>query len=242
MSNGSNIKKNNYKDKIIEILNNSASGLTLSEIAEEVGAHRNTISKYLFALEAEKQVIKKEVGTANLYTTTKRNYIKREIVVDFVKSVFYALKKELPHKEQILKKVGNSLLDRFEFPMGRSYLEVAEKIRKTPDPKFQMEIFKELYNSFDFLQGGIDISYIELQNERAVYRFKNSAFLDYSEDFIYFFYLMCGIAEGLFLKYFNSEIECNVEDFNISQKNMEAFIDISIKFKNIKLVLKDYKK
>jgi transcriptional regulator with XRE-family HTH domain len=228
---GSNTKKNNYKEHILQILNNSASGLTLSEIAEEVCAHRNTVSKYLFALEAEKEVIKKEVGTANLYTTTKRNYLKREIVVDFVKALFYGLKGELPNKEQIFKKVGHKLLERFEFPMGQSYLEVAEKVRENPDPKFQIKIFKELYNSFDFLQGGVEVSYIELQNERVVYRFKNTAFLDSSEDYIYYFYLMCGIAEGLFLRYFNSKIECNVEGFTISQKGFESFIDISIKFK-----------
>ena len=77
-----------------------------------------------------------------------------------------------------------------------------------------MEIFREFYNSFDFLQDDIEILIIELSNNKAVYRYKNSEFFENSDDYIYYYYMVCGIAEGLFLQYFNRNAKCNVVNFN----------------------------
>ena len=222
---------NNYKTQILEVLNNSASGLTLKEISDEVDGHRNTISKYLYVLEAEGKVKKKEVGTANLYTTTRRNYLNKVIIADFVKAIFFGLKKELPNIEKALKKVGHHFLERFDFPISNSSIQIANKARNNRDPKLQMQIFTELYNSFDFLQDDVEISYLEIQERRVVYRFKNLDFLGNTDDYVYYFYIMCGIAEGLFLNYFGSEIECNISEINVSKSPEDSYLDIVMEFK-----------
>ena len=52
--------KNDSKSKILNELENSTSGLTITQLAKEVEIHRNTVSKYLGILEAEGLVKKKK--------------------------------------------------------------------------------------------------------------------------------------------------------------------------------------
>ena len=88
----SNNKKIDYKKLILETLNTYASGLTITDLANRIDAHRNTVSKYLTVLEAKGKVYKKDIGTASLYTTSRRININRTIVTAFVKSLLYGIK------------------------------------------------------------------------------------------------------------------------------------------------------
>jgi len=227
----SNNAKIDYKNKIIETLSDYASGLTITDVSNKIKVHRNTVSKYLYILEAEGKVLKKEIGNANLYFTSKRIYLKRSIVASFIKSLFYGIKAVLPNNEQIIKQAGRKMLDNFVFPVGVSYIKEIEQFKAESDPKMLLKIFQEFYNPFDFIQEGVDISIIQLNDKLAIYRFKNSEFLETTDKSIYYFYLMCGIAEGLYLDYFNKVVECDVVNFNISNKKEESFVDISITIK-----------
>ena len=226
------MEKNDYKSKIFNTLSDSVSGLTITEISSKARIHRNTVSKYLGILEAEELVNKKDIGAARLYYSKKRKFIRKKLVNKFLQALLYALKSKLPNKEDLCKEVGLKLLDHFEFSLGEAYRKVIEKLRKISDPQAYLKLFKEFYNSFDFFQDDIDISILELHKNKVLYRIKNSEYLDHSEDFIYFFYVMCGMTEGIYLRNLNMKVECKVEDIHISSNKKESFIDLSLEIQS----------
>jgi len=222
------MEKNDYKSKILNTLSDSASGLTITEISSKARIHRNTVSKYLGILEAEELVKKKDIGAARLYFSKKRKYLRKKLVNTFIQALLYALKSKFPDKEKIFKEIGLKLLEHFQFSLGDAYRKEIEKLRVITDTKAYLKLFKEFYNSFDFFQDDIDISIVELHQNKVIYRIKNSEYLDNSDAFIYFFYVMCGITEGIYLRNLNIKIVCNVEKFHVSSNKEENFIDISL--------------
>ena len=224
--------KDNKKSKILTTLSDAVSGLTITELSSETDIHRNTVSKYLGILLAEDLVIKKDIGAAHLYFSKKRKYLRKKLVNMFIQALLYALKNKFPNNEQSFKDIGLKILDHFEFSLGDAYLKEIEKLRKISDTKAYLKLFKEFYNSFDFFQDDIDISIIELQQNKIVYRIRNSEYLDNSGDFIYFFYVMCGITEGIYLLNLNIKIVCNVDKFHLSSNKKESSIDISLEIQS----------
>jgi len=61
---------NGAMQKIYDCLKKSApKDLSIEEVAEITGIHRNTVSKYVFALEKEgKVILSRQLGNAKLYT------------------------------------------------------------------------------------------------------------------------------------------------------------------------------
>jgi DNA-binding IclR family transcriptional regulator len=61
---------NGAMQKIFECLRKTApKDLSIEEVAEITGIHRNTVSKYVFALEKEgKVILSRQLGNAKLYT------------------------------------------------------------------------------------------------------------------------------------------------------------------------------
>lgn len=224
-------KKGNYKSEILKKLDDSPFGLTIKEISEKTGFHRNTVSKYVNILEAEDLVNKKEISAARVFFSKKRPYLQRSLVNSFIKALIYALKNKFPDKEQIFKEVGWRILEEFQFPIGDAYFKEFEKYRRISDSQSQLKLFKEFYNAFDFFQEDLDISVIELQKKKIVYRIRNSEYLGTSDKFVYFYYIACGITEGIYLQNLNRKIICNVENINISNNKEESFIDISLEIK-----------
>jgi DNA-binding transcriptional ArsR family regulator len=224
------LKKNDYKSKILETLDDFPSGLTITEISEKTGAHRNTVSTHLRTLESERLVSKKEIGPAHLYFSRRREYLSKELVNSFLKALLSALKSKFPNRESIFKEIGHQILNNFDFPIGNAYIEEFKKARKTKDPINQLKLFEKFYNSYDFFQDDINISIQELRNDKAVFRLSNSEYLKESDEFLYFFYIACGITEQIYLLNLNKEVRCDVEKIYISNKNEESHIDISIIF------------
>ncbi|MFX1337475.1 MAG: winged helix-turn-helix domain-containing protein [Promethearchaeota archaeon] len=220
--------KNDHKSKILSKLEDSTSGLTITELSKKVKFHRNTVSKYLNVLEAEGLVKKKEIGKALLYLSTKRKYLRRKLVNSFVKALLYGLKTNFPHNKEVFKNVGRNLLEYFQFSLGDAYLQEFVKRKENSNSDAYLELFKEFYNAFDFFQDDLDISFVELTPHRVVYRIKNSEFLENTDDFIYYFYIVCGITEGIYLRGLEIKINCNVENIHISNKRRESFVDISL--------------
>ncbi len=226
------MEKNDYKSKILNTLSDSASGLTITEISSKAKIHRNTVSKYLGILEAEELVNKKDIGAARLYYSKKRKFIRKKLVNNFIQALLYALKSKLPNKEDLCKEVGLKILDHFEFSLGDPYRKEIEKLRKNSDTKAYLKLFREFYNSFDFFQDDIDISILELYQNKVLYRIKNSEYLDNTDDFIYFFYVVCGITEGIYLRNLDIKVICNVEDIHLSSNKEESHIDISLEIQS----------
>lgn len=218
--------KNNYEAKILKTLTKVPSGLTITELSNESGIHRNTVSKYLRGLEKAGIVKKKEIGAAHLYFSKTRKYLKKDLVISFLQALLFGLKENFPDKKSLFKGVGIKILDFFDFPIGISYVKEFERVRSNSDSKTYLKLFQKFYNSYDFFQDDLDISILELQENKIVYRVKNSEFL--KEDFIYFFYIACGITEGIYLHNLNKKVSCNVEEIHISLDESESYIDISL--------------
>jgi len=220
--------KNDSRSRILSKLEDSASGLTITELSKKVKIHRNTVSKYLLSLETDGLVKKKEIGAARLYISTKRKYLRRKLVNSFMQALLYSLKTNFPNKEQIFKNVGLNLLEHFQFSLGDAYTREFEKFKANSNTKTYLELFKEFYNAFDFFQDDLDISLVELTPNKVIYRIKNSEFLENSDDFIYYFYIVCGITEGIYLRGLNVKITCNIKDIHITNKKKDSFIDLSL--------------
>lgn len=220
--------KNDYKSKILGKLEDSASGLTITELSQKVKIHRNTVSKYLLSLESDGLVKKKEIGAAKLYISIKRKYLRRKLVNSFIQALLYGLKSNFPNKEQIFKNVGRNLLEHFEFSLGDAYIREFEKIKANSNSDSYLELFKEFYNAFDFFQDDLDISLVELSSHKVIYRIKNSEFLANSDDFIYYFYIVCGITEGIYYRGLDVKITCNIENIEIATNKEESFVEISL--------------
>jgi DNA-binding transcriptional regulator YhcF (GntR family) len=224
-----NNSKIDYKAKILTKLEDSASGLTIIELANKTGIHRNTVSKYLLSLESDGLVKKKEIGAARLYVSTKRKYLRRKLVNSFIQALLYGLKTNFPNNQEVFKNVGRNLLEHFEFSLGDAYASEFEKIKANSNSDTYLELFKDFYNAFDFFQDDLDISLVELSPHKVIYRIKNSEFLENSDDFIYYFYIVCGITEGIYMRGLDVKITCNIEHIQISDNKKESFIDISLK-------------
>ncbi|MFX0021916.1 MAG: winged helix-turn-helix domain-containing protein [Candidatus Hermodarchaeota archaeon] len=223
-------KKNDYKSKILETLDDSPSGLTITDLSEKTGAHRNTVSTHLRSLENENLVSKKEIGSAHLYFSKKREYLSKALVNSFLKALLSSIRNKFPDMEPVCKEVGHEILKKFEFPISDAYIEEFKRARSTNDPIAQLKLFQRFYNSYDFFQDDITISVQELTQKKAVFRLSNSEYLKDNEDFVYFFYIACGITEAIYLLNLNKKVECNIEIIHTSKNIKDSFIDISLEF------------
>lgn len=224
-------EKVDYKQEILEILEDYPFGLTITELSEKSGFHRNTISKYMSIFEEEGLVNKKEIATASVYYTKERKYLRKDLVVSFIKALLSGLKEINANQQRIFKEIGRHITKEFQFPIGDTYIEVFKKAKNSSKVIPKLKLFQLFYNSFDFFQDDIEITIIELNNEEIIYRLQNSEFLDPSGKYLYFFYIACGITEGIYLQNLNMEIECEVTNISISEDNKNSYIDISIKKK-----------
>ena len=64
------------EDKILLILREHPEGLTISQIANEVGMHRHSVVKYIYELTGEKKIIQRKIDPATLCYIYKKNYEK----------------------------------------------------------------------------------------------------------------------------------------------------------------------
>jgi DNA-binding transcriptional ArsR family regulator len=221
-------KKNNYKAKILDTLDDFPSGLTITDLSEKTGAHRNTVSTHLRTLENEGSVSKKEIGSAHLYFSKRRDYLSKKLVNTFLQALLSSLKNKFPNKELDFKEIGHEILSKFQFPIGDAYIEEFKKARKIKDLIAYLKLFEKFYNSYDFFQDDLNISIQELSQNKAIFRLSNSEYLKNNDEFIYFFYIACGITEGIYLANLNTEVICDVEKINISKNYEDSSIDISL--------------
>lgn len=222
-------KRNDYKSKILETLDDFSSGLTITDLSDKTGAHRNTVSTHLKSLTSEGLVSKKEIGSAHLYFSKRRQYLSKELVNSFIQALLFGLKNKFPNKEKIFKEIGYEILKKFQFPISDAYIEEFKKAIGAKDQIAQLKLFEKFYNSYDFFQDDIDISIQELSNNSAIFRLSNSEYLEGTDEFIYFFYIACGITEGIYLRNISRKVTCNIERIYVSKKKEDSYIDVSLK-------------
>lgn len=184
-------------------------------------------------LEIKQKIFKRKVGAYNLYFSSKKSFFPKEIISSYYKALLSGLKKNYPNDEEIFKEIGRNSLEFIDFSFGPTLTKGLKNLRNIPVPKIYFEVFGKFYPSYDILQPSIEISepIMDESDNKAVYRFKNSEFLDNSKDFIYHFYIVSGIIEALWEREVGRTVECKVEKIHVANKKEDAFFELSIEIK-----------
>jgi hypothetical protein len=223
----------NYESEILEYIRHNPGGVTKTDITNDIGYSRNTVSKYVSVLESKKLIFCRKIGAYNLYFTSKEGYFPKEITTSYYKGVLAGLKKYFPDKEQVFKLIGKEALKHIDFSFGPTIKRQMRVVKGSPIIKLYFDVFKNFYTSYDLLQPKIEISNPEIDETgmRAVYKFTNSEFLETTDDFIYHFYMAVGIMEVIFSREIERPVECIIEKVHISDGKEESFIEISVNVK-----------
>jgi len=227
--------KNNKEKTILNYIKRNPTGVNIKDIHENTGFARNTVSKYLSILETREKVSVKQLGRNKIYFSNDRDFIPKHIVQSFMKGVLSNLKNKFPAMAPILKDMGRDLAKYLYYSLPKSLLDDLRDLKNSKDSStLILESFEDLYPQFDLFQDSYDISIVELNVKQGVgiYRFRNSQFIGATDDFIFYYHATCGVLEGFAKDVVGTEIECDVKEINIDEKEEEAsFVDISVKIK-----------
>jgi len=187
----------------------------------------------VLSLERTSKIFGKKVGAYKLYFARKEKYIPFETAISYYKALLSKFKKYIPKREELAKKIGREAAKDIKFTFGPSILKQLKSIKDSPISRIYLESFKSFYSAYDIFQPNIEISILTIDQEgkSATYRFKNSIFLENTDDFIYHIYIMCGISEGILNRALKTEVLCNIDQIYISDNKDESFFDINIKIK-----------
>jgi DNA polymerase elongation subunit (family B) len=204
-------------------------GATITEISKKTGFSRNTISKYVSILELKKKIFSKKIGMFRLYFSTEQNYPKI-FGISYYKAILAGLKKYYPNDYETFKKIGKECFEYIDFSFERAIFKDFEHLRPNKFIFLFMDVFGKLYPSIDVVDPIIDTYMKEDESGRKiVLKFKSKEYLANTEDYIYHFYIIAGIAEAIYKRELNLNIICNVENVHLSDKVGESFVELSMK-------------
>ncbi|MFW9898765.1 MAG: helix-turn-helix domain-containing protein [Candidatus Thorarchaeota archaeon] len=224
-----------YEFEILECIRNHPGGLTITDIADLKSYSRNTVSKYVSILELKTLVFSRKIGAYKLYFSSATSFIPKRTVLSYYKAFLAALKEYFPKKEEVFKEIAKNLASKIDFAFGPKVYKQLKSYKGHPISRIHLEVFKDFYPTYDIFQPDIEISILKADPERkkAIYRFKNSIFLEDSDNFIYHIYIASGLTEGVLERELNTRVECNVEEIHVSKKNkQDSYFDISIQIKD----------
>ena len=118
-------KQSEIEEKIIEVLNASLFGKSITEIADDIAINRMTAAKYLEVLNAKKLVVSRNVGTSKLWIPVNRSLDQRlKLTVRyfqwFSRAVQEILEDETFEKMRLIGKTfGKKILDIYFTPQMR---------------------------------------------------------------------------------------------------------------------------
>ena len=198
-----------------------------------MGYSRNTVSKYVAILQLKDKIYSKSIGRYNLYFSVKTSFIPKNTIISVFKAFIKTLKEALPNQGSIYKELGKKFLQHFEYKFGKSLLKEFATLKKVRDTKPHLEFFRKLYPSFNFLQDTMEITDMKFENnnKKAIYRFQNSEFLEIDDEYVFYFYIVAGIAEAYLSEELNRKINCEIIDVHISDKKDESYVEMSIEIK-----------
>jgi len=223
-----------YENEILDFIRENPSGVTITDISKEMSYSRNTISKYVAILQLKGNIYSKSVGRYNLYFSTKKNFIPKSVIISMYKALFLAIKKKLPHQEQIYKEIGNELQKNFDYRYSKGFFEndIKKKIalKDLKDFKPHFEYFIEVFNSSNILQDTAKVTHLKYENNNktAVFRINNSEFLETNDDNIFYFYMVAGIIETYLGEELNRYINCEIINISVADSKENSYVDMSI--------------
>ena len=217
----------------MDYIRENPSGITITDISKEMGYSRNTVSKYVAILQLKDKIYSKSIGRYNLYFSVKTSFIPKNTIISVFKAFIKTLKESLPNQGLIYKEIGKRFFHHFEYKFGKSLLKEFATLKKVKDTKPHLEFFRKLYPSFNFLQDTMKITEMKFENNynKAIYKFQNSQFLETNDDYIFYFYIVAGIAEAHLSEELNRIINCEIQDIHIAEKKEESYVEMSIEIK-----------
>ncbi|MHA1803633.1 MAG: HTH domain-containing protein [Promethearchaeota archaeon] len=195
------LKPEEWKNEILEFLENNPSGFTITDIAEEINSTRTTVSKYLSLLEQEKKVLSKEIGVYKLYFSAERRFMALNLFQAYYKSLLMGIKDKFSDKQDF-KEIGYQICDNlFDFFYNQFPKSIRDQIKSFKD---FLKFFGKVYPELDFIYSdNLTIQEnVNLENEEAIYQFKNIGILDFPLDLEYHFYIISGMIERSLTKIF----------------------------------------
>jgi predicted hydrocarbon binding protein len=119
-------KQGEIEEKILEVLNKSLFGMSITEIADNTEINRMTAAKYLEILRAKELVFNKSVGTSKLWLPVQRSFDQRlKLTVQYFQWFSRAVQEILEdtnyEKTRLIgKKFGKTIFDIYFTPQMRN--------------------------------------------------------------------------------------------------------------------------
>ena len=220
-----------YESKIMDYIQRNPSGLTIRDISNYMNLSRDAILKIISALEQQNKICNKKMGPYTIYLSIKKDFIPKDFILSWYKGMLKSFEGKIANSKQVFKEIGYDMAKYLD-PHVSSFLdEKLSKLKGNPIRKLQFEAFKDLYSTYDLFQPSVNIIILKIEKSKAFYRLEQSELLETSEDFIYHFYIMCGIAEYLISRESGFKVISRVENIYLSENKQESFVDISIEIK-----------
>lgn len=146
------------------------------------------------------------------------------------------LKENFPERGDLFKELIKKNVSDIKFTFSPKVYQQLKYFKNHPISqytKIHLEIFKEFYPTYDIFQPDVEISILKIdpKGQKAIYRFRNSVFLENNEDYIYHLYFMCGLTEGILEREIHREVKCEVENYHVGGGKEDSYFDISITIK-----------
>ncbi len=221
------VRIKDFKKRILNILNEKPSGLTIKDIAEDIKAARNTVSKYLAILEATNKVFTKKVGVYKLYFSADRGMVSKKLMSSLYLGLLSGLKHEINDTEKF-KNIGLIIGDQLGFPLGFSYSSEHPDDIKLPNIE---RFFNYVGNSMLFIdfifKASPDIK-TETNGNKATFTITNVDLFDQSESFFVHFHILSGIIEGIISKSLKKEVRCDIEYIDVKNQSVQLSLEIDL--------------
>jgi predicted transcriptional regulator len=216
-------KRDFYKEILDHLLINQ-SGLTITDIANDLNTSRITASKYIEILKAEKKVVSKKIGAYKLYYSAERSLIPKKVMLAYYTGLLTSLKKEIKDKSKY-KEFGKTIVDYIESIYLFSFPDNKE-FRKGPDYTNYLKNVKKLIIYTDFIYEENPKIEMEPIENGAIFKISKIKLFEKSKDFAYHYYLASGVIERFISKHLEKDVECSVEEIDLKNNSVKLKIII----------------
>ncbi|MGV9197511.1 MAG: winged helix-turn-helix transcriptional regulator [Promethearchaeia archaeon] len=228
------LTRNGFEMQILKFLKANSDGSTVTDIANGIGASRNTIAKYLSKLEESNAISSKKVGAYTLYYGTDKNQIiSKSIFISLYKGLIYGLKKQFPREENKVKELGKYVAEFFEIPLI-GFEKFVDYLKNDEPPSLevivrlleQFNVYNELFDENTILSG---VQVIEPKKSYS-FRYSNFSLLQEKKDFSYHLEIIGGYVEGLLSKKLRRKVSCRMTDCNVGDTPETTYVDGILEF------------
>ena len=217
-------KNRNFEEEILNFLRQMAAGQTITDIANAINSTRITVSKYINGLEKEEKVFSKKIGAYNLYFSSERNYVPRDLAIGFYEGILSWMKHQFEEPESY-KELGHTISKFLPMPKG-TYENVLPSIVGTSS-KF-LKYFGKVFTYYDFVfeeKLNVDVL-VDKNGNSAIYKLNDIQLLGDNTNFDHHFQIMAGVMESLISRLLEKETTCNLDFIDVEKKIIQFSIKI----------------